>query len=163
MTCKERLTIQYDGAFVLKGLCTIDRNGKAINCDSCEEVCNNIYDDCEGCPIQKCFDRLGELEDKLENGILIELPYKTGDTVYVLEYEGFAAVDYAGYIFIMANNDFAFLSPIINGESNPVEICNEFYQRSLDYRDNSGIIVPIAEIFTKEEAEARLKELNENG
>lgn len=103
-----------------------------------------------------CSEKCECFKDKSK---IVELPYKTGDTVYVLEYEGFAAVDYAGYIFIMANNDFAFLSPIINGESNPVEICNEFYQRSLDYRNNSGIIVPIDEIFTKEEAEARLKEL----
>lgn len=92
---------------------------------------------------------------------IVELPYKIGDTVYVLEYEDDRPVDYSGYIFIMANNYFAFLSPTINGEDNPIEICNEFYQRSLDYRDNSGIIVPIAEIFTKEEAEARLKELQD--
>ena len=45
----------------------------------------------------------------------IELPCKVGDTVYVLEYEDDCAVDYSGYVFIMANNDFAFLSPIING------------------------------------------------
>lgn len=30
----------------------------------------------------KCFDRLAELEDKIEKGTLIELPCKVGDTVY---------------------------------------------------------------------------------
>lgn len=90
---------------------------------------------------------------------IVELPFKVGDMVYVLEYEDDMPVDYSGYIFIMSNDYFAFLSPTINGKDNPIEICNVFYQRSLDYQDNSGIIVPITEIFTKEEAEARLKEL----
>lgn len=73
MNCKERLTIKYDGVFVPKELCTIDRNGDVDDCDGCEEVCDSIYDSCEGCPVQKCFDRLGELENKLENGTLIEV------------------------------------------------------------------------------------------
>ena len=90
----------------------------------------------------------------------IELPCKVGDTVYVLEYEDDKAVDYSGYIFIMANNDFAFLSPMLNGESNPIEICNEYFERYINEDDNSGIIVPLSEIFTKLEAEQKLKELN---
>ena len=94
---------------------------------------------------------------------IIELPCKVGDMVYVLEYEDDCAVDYSGYIFIMANNDFAFLSPIINGERNPIEICNVFFDRYINLDDNSGIIVPLNELYlTKEEAEAKLKELNDN-
>lgn len=90
----------------------------------------------------------------------IKLPCKVGDTVYVLDYENDNAVDYSGYIFIMANNDFAFLSPVLNGESNPIEICNEYFQRSIDDEDNSGVIVPLTELFlTKSEAEQKLKEL----
>lgn len=92
----------------------------------------------------------------------LELPCKVGDIVYVLEYEDDCAVDYSGYIFIMANNDFAFLSPIINGERNPIEICNVFFDRYINLEDNSGIIVPLNELYlTKEEAEAMLKELDE--
>lgn len=90
----------------------------------------------------------------------IELPCKVGDTVYVLDYEDDNAVDYSGYIFIMLNNDFAFLSPVLNGESSPIEICNEYFERSIDDEDNSGVIVPLAELFlTKSEAEQKLKEL----
>lgn len=99
---------------------------------------------------------------KLEQQKFIELPCKVGATVYVLEYEDDCAVDYSGYIFIMANNDFAFLSPIINGERNPIEICNVFFDRYINFDDNSGIIVPLNELYlTKKEAEAKLKELNE--
>lgn len=99
---------------------------------------------------------------KLEQQKFIELPCNAGDIVYVLEYEDDCAVDYSGYIFIMANNDFAFLSPIINGERNPIEICNVFFDRYINFdNNNSGIIVPLNELYlTKEEAEAKLKELN---
>ena len=93
-----------------------------------------------------------------EKSRCIELPCKVGDMVYVLEYEDDCAVDYSGYIFIMANNDFAFLSPIINGERNPIEICNVFFDRYINLDDNSGIIVPLNELYlTKEEAEEILK------
>ena len=36
--------------------------------------------------IYDLIDRLYELEDKIENGTLIELPCKVGDTVYCVEY-----------------------------------------------------------------------------
>lgn len=103
--------------------------------------------------------RLKMYEDKLENGTLVELPFKVGDTVYVLEYEDDKPVDYSGYIFIMANNDFAFLSPVINGERNPIEICNEFFDRYINEECNSGIIVPFNELYTKEETEKALEKL----
>lgn len=80
MNCKDRLTIKYDGAFAPKECCSIDRNGEADNFNDCLNICDeqNFY--CDECPIQKCFNRLGELEDKLENGTLIELPYKVGNS-----------------------------------------------------------------------------------
>lgn len=103
---------------------------------------------------------LTEIKEMLESKRVVELPCKVGDTVYVLDYENDNAVNYSGYIFIMANNDFAFLSPVLNGESNPIEICNEYFQRSIDDEDNSGVIVPLTELFlTKSEAEQKLKEL----
>lgn len=34
----------------------------------------------------KIYRRLAELEDKIENGTLVELPCKVGDTVYCVEY-----------------------------------------------------------------------------
>lgn len=109
---------------------------------------------------KKACNKLTELEDKFENGTLIELPCKVGNTVYVLEYEDDCAIDYSGYVFIMANNDFAFLSPIINEERNPIELCNEFFDRYINAEDNSGIIVPLSELYlTKEKAEKKLEEL----
>lgn len=115
------------------------------------------YDDINDMFIKDIEKRCNQFKDKSK---YIELPCKVGDTVYVLDYEDDNAVDYSGYIFIMANNDFAFLSPVLNGESNPIEICNEYFQRSIDDEDNSGVIVPLTELFfTKSEAEQKLKEL----
>ena len=51
-----------------------------ICCDTCTEDCG----ECE-----RNFNaliRLAELEDKINNGTLIELPCKVGDTVYYVEY-----------------------------------------------------------------------------
>lgn len=60
-----------------------------------ERRCNLVIDNCGNCPNirnpQGCTDaicyeiirnRLAELEDKIENGILMELPCKVGDVVY---------------------------------------------------------------------------------
>lgn len=148
MNCKERLTIQYDGAFVPKELCTIDRNGDADDCDGCEEVCDNIYDDCEGCPIQKCFDRLGELEDKLENGTLVELPCKVGSDVYVSPNNGknfYIGTLYGkkenGSYLVFVHHKVGALIPY------PLEN-NAFYDWFF-------------KIYSKEEAEARLKKLQD--
>lgn len=157
MTCKERLTIQYDGAFVLKGLCTIDRNGKAINCDSCEEVCNNIYDDCEGCPIQKCFDRLGELEDKLENGTLVELPCKVGDAVYDL-IPCISSTSQKKYRIRQS-----VVKSIYNNQVENESICLIYISVNRKFAVLNKNAFGFTAFLTKEEAEARLKELNENG
>ncbi len=146
MTCEERLTMHTP-----EGACLI------INANNETDARQELME-----KFKLACNKLAELEDKLENGTMIELPWEVGDIVYILDYEDDIPVDYSGYIFIMANNDFAFLSPSINGEENPVEICNEHFQRFIDNQDNSGIIVPIDEIFTKEEAEARLKELQNN-
>ena len=40
------------------------------------------------------YKRLYELEDKIENDTLVELPCKVGDTVYVLREDSFAEDNY---------------------------------------------------------------------
>ncbi len=148
MTCKERLTIKYGGAFAPKELCTIGRNGDANDCDNCINTCDDYDFDCGKCPIQKCFDRLGELEDKLENGTIIELPCKVGDTVW---YIAFGQI-YKGKVHAIT----------FGGRNNVKGGQIHIY----DYdKDNASL--KLSEFnktifFTKEEAEVRLKEL-QNG
>lgn len=61
----ERLTIEYCGEYVPKGLCSIDRQGGADDCELCYENCKAMEEgneDCSGCAINQCFHRLGEYE-----------------------------------------------------------------------------------------------------
>lgn len=101
----DRLTIEYLGGYVPKGLCSIDRLGSAYDCELCYENCKTMEErtvDCSGCAINQCFNRLGEYEntglapeqiiemDKLYAEKCKELaelkkqmpPCKVGDTVY---------------------------------------------------------------------------------
>ena len=81
----ERLTIEYCGGYAPKELCSIDRLGGADDCDPCCEYCKATtkeYEDCGECAINKCFNKLGKYENLEEQGLLLRLPCKVGDTVY---------------------------------------------------------------------------------
>lgn len=41
---------------------------------------------CKECPHKERYDRLKELEDKLESSLLLELPCRVGDTVYGVDF-----------------------------------------------------------------------------
>lgn len=56
---------------------------KACRNDFCKETCAE-YDEersCDNCPIQKAFEKLAAYEDAEEQGLLLKLPCKVGDTV----------------------------------------------------------------------------------
>ncbi len=66
----ERLTIDYDGYFVPKKLCKIDREGVADDCEMCPDICDER---CDLCPIQECFTQLAKYEvahEKIEKKIV---------------------------------------------------------------------------------------------
>lgn len=81
----DRLTVKIDEFYIPKKLCTVNRYEEVNDCDSCIDCCkqhdegSNTYN---GCPIQECFDRLGVYENLDEQGLLLRLPCKVGDTVY---------------------------------------------------------------------------------
>lgn len=50
---------------------------------TCEEFCKNAVDGCKNCYIQQVFKKLADYEDLEEQGLLVRLPCKVGDTVYV--------------------------------------------------------------------------------
>lgn len=54
--------------------------------DFCKETCAEHDEEksCKNCHIQKAFEKLAEYEDLEEQGLLLRLPCKVGDTVYVL-------------------------------------------------------------------------------
>lgn len=85
------------------------------------------------------YRKLAELEDKIENGTLVELPYKVGDTVYTVEYS------YSHNQWFVAGHEVAEISidknDIYLKDYYGVYLCNPF--------------------LTKPEAEAKLRELKE--
>ena len=60
----ERLTIEYNGQYVPKKLCTVNRFGGADDCEPCNKYCDNC-DNCENkeCAIQECFNQLAQYEN----------------------------------------------------------------------------------------------------
>lgn len=67
----ERLTKNVDGC------------NQIIDCgnDLCKETCEEWS--CEFCPISKAIDKLADYEEAEEQGLLLRLPCKVGDKVYV--------------------------------------------------------------------------------
>lgn len=50
---------------------------------TCEEFCKYVVDGCKNCYIQQVFKKLATYEDLEEQGLIVRLPCKVGDTVYV--------------------------------------------------------------------------------
>ena len=68
--------------FTIKNNDIIDTNCK--NCKQCKKVGRKyICNDMTACD-EEILNRLAELEDKIENGTLIELPCKVGDWLYYI-------------------------------------------------------------------------------
>ena len=91
----------------------------------------------------------------------VELLCEVGSTVFILDYDDGEPYDYSGYILLMTNKNHALLSPIVNGEKDPYELCEGYFENLED--DGSPycggcIIVPIHELMTREEAVQALKE-----
>ena len=98
------------------------------------------------------YKRLYDLEDKIENGTLVELPCKVGDTVYFIEY------------FCNANGCSNDKQTICCGCSEMLERerKNQTYvisEKKFRLKDLSKINKTL--YITKKAAEARLKELQE--
>lgn len=49
---------------------------------TCEAFCKSVVDGCKNCYIQQVFKKLADYEDLEEQGLLVRLPCKVGDTVY---------------------------------------------------------------------------------
>lgn len=109
----ERLTIEYDGQFVPSKLCRIDRLGRADYYDGCADDCNGECKSCavqecftmlahyenngltpEDCMNYKTFEdeviargksfnHILELLKAEEQGMLIKLPCKAGDIIWL--------------------------------------------------------------------------------
>lgn len=48
--------------YIPKELCSIGRDGRVDDCDTCQEYCKDKAGVCSDCVINECFKRLGEYE-----------------------------------------------------------------------------------------------------
>lgn len=99
-------------------------------------------------------------KDFKDRSRFVELLCEVGSTVFILDYDDGEPYDYSGYILLMTNKNHALLSPIVNGEKDPYELCEGYFENLED--DGSPycggcIIVPIHELMTREEAVQALK------
>ena len=72
----ERLTERYKDSIantVLIGEC-----GDKL----CKDICDDIECNCSKCELEKVLEKLATYEDLEEQGLLVRLPCKVGDTVY---------------------------------------------------------------------------------
>ena len=146
-----RLTCKYDVDNVLRDMCTFDResNVDADDCLTCFEYCNNKDMNCEKCAIQKAFDKLAEYEDLEEEGLLLKLPCKIGDTVYQLINSHIYEYKVIGICFDIFQNKWMY--------EVAYQIGLEWFKTMCDF-DAFGKSKTV--FLTKEEAEEKLKELN---
>lgn len=118
-----------------KRLTLTEKDEHMINCLNCPKYETE-------CKLQDCIDmaidRLAELEDKIENGTLVELPCKVGDTVFIIAKQGmniYTVEETTVWDFWFSTTE------------------NRFYP--IDANE-----IPLEEVFlTKAEAEKRLEEL----
>lgn len=83
--------------------------------------------------------------------------HKLGETVYTLDYDEEGAYDYTGRILVGGTGNYAFLSPLYNGESDPSRLCDIAYYEFLEDNSCSMIVAPWNACFSsKEDAENKL-------
>lgn len=117
--------------------------------DFCKETCAEHDEEksCANCPIQKAFEKLEVYEDLEEEGKLLKLPCKAGQKVYLLRKDIKSVID--GEITSISISEFASGMRIFIIDDNR-------------YTDSSFEKIGDIVFFTREEAEAALKELGKD-
>lgn len=104
---------------------------------TCEEFCKNAVDGCKNCYIQQVFKKLADYEDLEEQGLLVRLPCKVGDTMYDIVGKPLRIVEHKVDAFHIDKKGFHL--QIINGV--------------LEKKQEAKVY------FSREEAEKKLEEL----
>lgn len=109
------------------------------------------YDEMDNIDIDEVYNRLVEIEDKIENGTLKELPYKVGSSVYAVNHSkynisgGYVSEEFVNKIHISSH------TILVETTENGIWISKSYLPQ-----DFGDIVFTI-----KAEAEAKLKELQE--
>lgn len=110
----------------------------------CKDICDDIECDCSKCELEKALEKLATYEDLEEQGLLLRLPCKVGDTAFRIN-EG-------------AKN------PIIELTVIQIDIMRKSYNLEVVDKDGGELMYLKNEIgnsifLTREEAEKKLKEM----
>lgn len=114
---------------------------------TCEEFCKYVVDGCKNCYIQQVFKKLADYEDLEEQGLLVRLPCKVGDTVYVPTRN---FVSELRITMVSVNMHEAYFSWMLNSGIYP----------NLDGFSKSKLGKSV--FLTREEAEKKLDEMKKN-
>lgn len=145
----ERLTERYKDS--IANIVLIRECGDKL----CKDICDDIECNCSKCELEKVLEKLATYEDLEEQGLLVRLPCKVGDTVW--------------------DNDFGYpVSYEINAFS--YGYCDSYVEPDIEneiifyYENYNGSITgafPMSELgktvfLTREEAEKKLEEMKKN-
>ena len=122
---------------------------KAMNGEWCNKYCEQQrVETCNECVIYQAIQKLAEYEDLEEQGLLLRLPCKVGDTIYEVSYENreFVIKEHIVNEFIYRAYRFPRIEIYCENE-NGFLVCN-----------NIGKLDECL-FLTKEEAEQKLKEM----
>lgn len=99
------------------------------------------------------YRKLAELEDKIENGTLVELPCKVGNTIYIVDKLGIKEFVVSAISINILGRD--------SWGTNSIQFEDKNGHRKFNYEVYFSWIGKTV-FFTKAEAEAKLRELEEN-
>lgn len=127
----ERLTIEKAGSILVNDL----SGGYTSPCFGCESLGNCVSKKIQPCAIYRALEKLKEYEDLEEQGKLMKLPCKVGDTIWVngvlgiREAEEYKVikVDYHS-TFGTGRNEFYIEALLENNPENPIG----FYDKEID-------------------------------
>ena len=152
----ERLTERYKDS--IANIVLIRECGDKL----CKDICDDIECNCSKCELEKVLEKLADYEDLEEQGLLVRLPCKVGDTVWVVtspinvfdydKYDGDA--EYEVYESFLSS-----VSYYASGEQFRIyaKVTNSFiaaYFRECDFGESI--------FFTRKEAEKKLEEMRAN-
>lgn len=128
--------------------CVPCRHNAKIKYDSNGNGYTEKFGFCDTCEVKMLFDKLKEYEDLEEQGLLLRLPYKVGDTVYIMG-DKFPAIIES--IRITEDNHIMFEFVEYDKSCEITEVWDE---GGFEIEDIGKTV-----FLTEEEAKARLKEL----
>lgn len=129
--------------------------------DTAIEIINDLHTErleytSEYIPLIDSANKLAEYEDLEEQGLLLRLPCKVGDTVWCIEED-----DYSGMIFMSMCGDYVIASSQYAHLKGAFDA--QIKEMALESKENYGVETYIFhkdDVFlTKEEAEAKLREM----